>query len=261
MIDQMMDQAFPRIGLGMERYGAYISNNHLLKDQRSPAPGVLDALSLNINELKGKKVLDICIGQGNTILEGHQLGVDIYGIDLVPAFNPTPEERIASPQVAELIDKARLKLIDINSKYPGKIFAADGTSSLPFKDDFFDISYSHLGLPGYARSPEEAVNSLLEMIRVSKEKVAINPVWEDLHNKRDYLVCKSANGKFKFRLQDFLKSLDKYGVKFEPQIERFSGWETIESNIHIDCTRKNLAQLKIDHNAIIAQAKKYFKTD
>ncbi|MDP2632201.1 MAG: methyltransferase domain-containing protein [Candidatus Curtissbacteria bacterium] len=64
--------------------------------------------------------------------------------------------------------------------YPDRFKIADATEHMPFPDSSFDVVLACLSLPNYARNPQEVINSILEMIRVAKEKVVFTTSFPDI---------------------------------------------------------------------------------
>lgn len=86
-------------------------------------PGVLECLGLTFEELRGKKVLDVCTGGGKTVEEAREAGIKMYGVDIAPAIDINKEK---SSQIEDGNDFARRnvkktqrELLKVTRQYPG----------------------------------------------------------------------------------------------------------------------------------------------
>ncbi len=195
-----------------------------------------------MNDLKGKKLLDVGTGGGRVIEESRQVGLDIIGVDIIPAI---------SDQRAE---KARTDLEAVAKKYPGSIIGADATESLPFRDNSVDIVFSHLALPEYARSPKELAVSLLEMFRVARERVIITG--DDFQDKyyEGFTPFGTGTTQFEIAYESFLDFLVKnYGIKYRVIPATLS---RVIPAFDFDVTAKQLNKLKAENSTIIKEAER-----
>lgn len=209
------------------------STNRALTEGYAPGEGsILKILNLSLADLAGNKTLDVAVGRGNALKEALERGYDYYAVDIVPVI----------PQVNAITQRAYSYLQEINKQYPGRIIGADAAAALPFADSTFDLVMSCIGLPEYARNTEEAVNSILEMIRVSKGKVAF-----DAGLKGDEIV---RTKHLRFPLNKFLLFLKPYGIGYEikecthPQLIR-------TQSVHLDVSQKDAQKLTSDRQKII----------
>ncbi|OGG16857.1 hypothetical protein A3D77_00275 [Candidatus Gottesmanbacteria bacterium RIFCSPHIGHO2_02_FULL_39_11] len=159
-------------GYGLDQVRGIMTNRGIqreVKSDRRIIGGVFDYLGLSINELQGKKLLDVGTGGGKTVEESRELGLDITGVDIAPVISLKGEDEFSKQMVTDVQKELR----EVTRKYPNSVVGADATVALPFMDSSFDIVISHCALPGYARNPKELAVSILEMIRVAKERVVI----------------------------------------------------------------------------------------
>lgn len=209
----------------------------------SPAPterhlvdrgfGTLDLLSLSREEIEGKKVLDIGIGGGVAVGEALLAGMDVIGFDILPAYSIEDIRKIAQydERDAKIVIERTEMLKDLAKTNPSKIVAGDGTVSLPFTDDSFDIVTSTMALPGYAQTEAEAKRAINEMLRVARERV----VFSQWSSDKDGLFTYGIQGhEFKFDLFGYLDGLKDKGVFYKVKTAI-----TGDKSIHIDCSRKS----------------------
>lgn len=176
--------------------------------------GVFDLLGLTIDELRGKKILDVGTGGGRTLDESRRIGLDITGVDISPVISTVGQGKLVSDK--RMIEVAQSELRTVAETYPGSIVGSDATVALPFKDNSFDIVLSHLGLPGYSRSPKELATSILEMIRVAKERVVITGKSFEEGDSEGVSEVGTGGSEFNMAYKKFLDFLtEKYGIKIK----------------------------------------------
>lgn len=179
----------PEEGLKNRGYvtNRYLSNNLPptgdLCDERIKRSGlsvgikesVLDRLCLTEADLRGKCVLDVGTGGGRAYEQAMQnavtFGWDYYAIDLAHIVT---EKGFRDSRSALREQVAIDNLTRVIKQYPDHFRTADATRRIPFPDRSFDLVFSCIALPSYARNEQEAIRSIFEMIRVSRGKVVFN---------------------------------------------------------------------------------------
>ncbi len=211
------------------------TNKGLINENEGWRIGNLERLGLTLKKLEGKKILDVAIGGGNSIKEGVQLGLDIYGVDIIPALsleNKNEDEKL-------MIERRQRQLRSLASTTENRILAVDAGEALPFPDDYFDVSMSGHGLPGYARNPTEAVTSILEMIRVTKEEVVFNANWDE----KGLAELGSGKFEFSFPMLRFVEELMEYGITSFTTRPEENGLKGPQA-VHLDLANKDGQALK-----------------
>lgn len=221
--------------------------------------GYLDCLQISIDQLRGKKILDVGCGGGSSVKEALSQGLDYYGVDIIPAINTN--SRKPPNMSVEIFNLVRIKikqkqteLSKLIKEYPDRIIAVDAGKSLPFRDDSFDFVLSHLAMPGYTRNMNEVVISLLEMIRVAKGEVIFSGGWDDENEESNGLVSIGVEpDDFYFPLKSFLEDLKEFGINYKLLNSRKF---LSTSSLHIDISKKN-NQLMNDNRTLFVS--KYSK--
>lgn len=239
---------------GMDDYRGIMTNRGVLKEVGAVGNtigGVFDKLGLTIKELRGKKILDVGTGGGRTVDEARRFGLNVVGVDIAPIINTTgPGSDFDKSNVNSITDSLK----EVAKTHKDSIVGSDATVALPFRDMSFDIVFSHLGLPGYARNPREFAISILEMIRVAKQRVVISG--REFHESDAEGVHQVGPEKNDFRIayKKFLDLLENdYGLRVN--IIPASNLMSIPA-FHIDVTRKRGEKLKTDRSKIIQEAER-----
>lgn len=123
--------------------------------------GTLSYLDLIFDDLIDKRILEVAGGQGKTFEQAMQYGLDWWMID--PLLNLETEDDF----------KTNLLYLQSQSEYAARM-KTGVASQLPYPDKSFDITLSSWGIPLVCADGLDAQRSLLEMIRVTREKVVFN---------------------------------------------------------------------------------------
>lgn len=228
------------------------TNRGIRTDEHSmPGGSVMELLGLSTDELIGKKILDVGTGGGRAVEESRDIGLDVTGIEFVAGVSLKDEDQFDD---SELIRRARRELKGVAEKYPSSIIGADAAGGLPFKDNSFDVVYSNLALPGSARNPTELAISLLEMIRVAKERVVITDDTDNDEDMEGVTLIGIGDNQFRMAYRGFLDFLVKsYGVKL--RIIPKTG-EMYRSALDFDVTKKRAEKLNAERAEIIDEAER-----
>jgi len=211
--------------------------------------GILVELGLPLNNLVGKKVLEVCCGGGGAVKEARALGINYVGIDILPILK---EISLESPLVANTpVDKRTEQTTHVNNNINEKkkelidmaqtnaVIAGDATLTLPFAENAFDIVLSCLGLPDYATDSKGAITSILEMIRIAKEKVVISAGWNETNNPRGIIPIGVQPNDFSFRMKDLLDELKTYGIAYTLVKDE----KMPTPSVHIDVSAKDIKKI------------------
>ena len=173
--------------------------------------GVLELIGVGIEEIKGKRVLDVGVGGGSEVRQALEIGLDWYGTDILPLVDATSLTGVRKANVEEM----QRRFLALQKAYPGRFEAADFCSlRIPFHEDEFDIVLSVGALPGYAQTPREAMISLFNMIFVARERVVVNRGWNSDSNANGEVNLGTDESRFRFPMRDFLESLSEAGIKY-----------------------------------------------
>jgi len=156
---------------------------------------------------KGAKVLDVATGTGSQAFAFAKTGCKVTGIDLSE----------------DMLNIARKK-----NKYPDVRFRIADASSLPFKDQSFDICCISLGL--HEMPPAVMRKTLAEMARVTKVNGSLMVTdyslpENSIGRKIVYAICNLYESKYypEF-IKTNMKSLpEKSGFRIEKQLSIFRG--------------------------------------
>lgn len=141
----------------------------------------------------------------------------------------------------------------------------DAVDALPFRDDYFDVVISFAGLPGYARNPKEAVTSMLEMLRVAKERVVVQGSGFKEDDPEGAVSFGVKPYTFIFAFRTFLEFLKKFGISYEIKTQKvktsFKEYSTeVEvTSIHIDASGKDAHAFQLEGKKIIENADNYLR--
>lgn len=200
--------------------------------------GELDMWEMKIDHFVNKRVLSVGVGGGRDVEQGLEMGLDIYGVDVLPIFN---KKTSIDPFIQEGMNEYRARRLKaVGAKYPGRILASDAGQALPFADDSFDIVYSYCGMPGYSRTNKEAVVSILEMLRVAKTEVIFSG---NISDKADMGIQRWNHF---FPMKSFLVELNiSTGITYEGKRNKIIDF------IRIDLSRADKSRLSIATQGLI----------
>lgn len=178
-----------------------------------PGRGVFEILSIGMDDLAGKRVLDVGVGGGRALEHAMEVGLDYHGVDILPLVDAN---NLAENKRQNVLEMQR-RFLDTSEKFPGRLTAADFcTESIPFEDNSFDVVLSAKALPGYARDPNEARLAINNMIRLAREKVIINGGWNEKSNPSGLVYLGGGGGElFAFRMKEYLDSLSERGITYQ----------------------------------------------
>lgn len=183
----------------------YDSINFVGKDY-----GALKIVGLRLEDLQGKKILDVGTGGGASFAQAiNEFHLDYYALDILPAVNM----RLISRRKGALLQEMQNKLLSIVVNHPDRFKTADATKRIPYQDNTFDVVMSCLALPDYAQNAKEAIVSLYEMMRVSRELVACTSGWDPQKNPKGILSLGDLEP-FQFSMKMFLDDLSFYGISY-----------------------------------------------
>ncbi len=240
-------------GTGDDTPSAYVSNRSLSQDLK-PTSGeytrdgtVLEILGISLDDLRDKKILEVGIGGGMAFeqaqVHAKEFGWQYFGVDLAHLRGAVGFGIAA--QRRQLIAIGDLQsVIDI---YPDHFRAADATKEIPLPDDAVDICFSCLALPAYARHQAEAINSILEMIRVAREKVVFTIGTHSVdreHRIVEFGITDERNElrKFEMDLQSLFEELELARIEISFTETDFGNASHVVS-AHLDVSSKDTAAL------------------
>lgn len=148
--------------------------------------------------------------------------------------------------------------------HPGRIVCADAGEALPFRDDSFDTVLSCIAIPQYLRYPEQVTTSILEMIRVSAERVVFSQGeterYKSSRGLRDAEVFNhsfglSSTDTFYYSISNLLDYLGRYGITYSIRgsLVQKPNHTSLFTNYHIITEDKRSEDLKRDTAKIITQ--------
>lgn len=259
-MDTSSELSQQKSGYGLKEYRGVMTNTRGIRTTISKDgqinPGVYDSLVLPINELIGKKILDVGVGGGKSLEESRRSGLDVIGVEIAPTISVENDEDvdpIHKVDIKNVVLNTQNDLANIAEKYPGSIIGADATVALPFSDDSFDIVLSNLALPGYARNPKEVATSLLEMIRIAKERVVITGT-DFKEEDKEGIASFGSRPSFQMAYKEFLNYLtEKLGITYKvipPTPDRAN------PAFHFDLTSKKSDIILKERSNIIEMAEK-----
>lgn len=222
-----------------------------LTDDHATA-GELEYLGLKLEDLPEGRILDVGIGGGRSFLQALQLGIDIYAVDLALKARVGAMHPGALAQAREHIVLTSLRAI--KEKYPQRFVEADAAQRIPFADDYFSMVIACVSLPHYARNPHEAVNSIMEMIRVGRDSVVFTCNYASIPEGDQPLSIGIGDSKFRFRLAGFLNTLESYGIKLS--------WTRLKAFIvaaHLDISQKDKKRLNSERQLLLNSAQVYLE--
>lgn len=208
-------------------------------------PSVLEVLCLELDDIRSKQVLDVGIGGGRAFEQAQKNkdkhGWEYYGVEIAhvvrgPKFRPAAaafRESIAIRNLERLIQA-----------YPEYFRTADAAKQLPFPDNSMDIVLSAISLPNYARNSQEAITSILEMIRVSRNKVVFTTNIKDINDPGQLVELGVGKHRLKFAMKRLFDELVKVGVSYE--LRKMEPQELMPEGVvsaHLDVSNKNNPEL------------------
>lgn len=159
-----------------------MKNEGLWKEYAPTARGVdehVEDLGLNVNDLRGKKILDIGSGLNQLANELKGEGLDIVSLDPFYALSRNERESVYERGYEDGPEKLKELLDKLESSNPASQLVAGRSETLPFADESFDFIISHYGSPFYAENTEQIEFFFLELSRVLKRggESRIYPTW------------------------------------------------------------------------------------
>lgn len=213
--------------------------------------GILELLGMQIEDIAEKRVLDVGVGGGRALHQARKASIDYYAVDILPVVDPATAP---SDVAREITGQMQIELTRIAQEYPGRVFAVDATQRFPFRDNEFDVALSAVSMPNYARSPEGAIMSMLEMVRVSREKVVFCKAWHE-DNAYGLVSIGIEPYQFNFELKRFLELLGGFGINYS--ISDSHRIERVFRGTHLDLGNKNQKLLNSQQEAIVAAARDF----
>lgn len=213
-------------------------------------------LALRPTDLEGQSVLNVGVGYGVAMREILEMGIDVYGVDIIPRLDLSRMNKAR----ARMLEDARVSLEKLETDYPGHIKAADATQSLPYEDSSMDYVLASYSVPFYAHDAEEIVKSITEMVRVSRKKVAVTTGWDKEKNPEGII----RHGSFRhekglgFKYAKFLDELSECGVKWELKFVPGKGLgEQGGYCLHIDTSQKDNQKLAEKVNNMLESPERF----
>jgi len=229
-----------------EQYRGPITNRGLIKALNirdgSPCMGNLDFLGLRLSDLIGKKILDVGMGGGKTLDHALELGLNFFGLDILPLIDPTPLE----PMKRTAVLTQRAEYERVRNKYPDRVQAVNFCSAeVPYSSDEFDIVLSAVALPDYARSSKEAIYSILNMIKLAREKVVFHCGWNPDIDFSGGVILGNLPVLFRFGMKDFLEDLKSTtGITYALHKSNLPDLNPLLTNLTIDTRQKDTVALQ-----------------
>ncbi len=250
-------------GTGDDYASAYVSDRRLCEEFKPTVSEytkdgtVLEILGISLEDLRGKRILEVGIGGGQAFeqaqVHAKKFGWQYFGVDIAHLRGAVgfglvqQRQQLAISNLEEVIDS-----------YPNHFRAADATKEIPCLDDAVDVCLSCLALPAYARHQAEAINSILEMIRVAKEQVVFTigsrPIDDD-NRMVEFGITDERNGfkRFEMDLQSLFDELELCGIKINFTETDFGRASHVVS-AHLDVSSKERVALDV-------LRQKYLKTE
>lgn len=217
----------------IEKYRGPITNRGFttLYNKRDgiDSEGNLEFLKLTLPELDGKRLLNVGIGGGKALEHALELGLDCHGLDIVPLIDTSH----LTPERKSVVDVQAKEFERVRSLYPERVKAVDFcTPIIPYSTNEFDIVFSAVALPDYARTEKEASISLLNMIRLAAEKVVFHCGWNPSISENGLVALGSVPSLFTYRMKDFIdRVVAQAGItyKIDPPVNPQTSLTTIIS--------------------------------
>lgn len=204
--------------------------------------GNVDLLGLDLPELVGKKILDVGMGGGRTLKHALELGLDCYGVDILPLIDTTSLD----PAKKNVVIEQLAAYSEVQREFPSRVKAANFCSTdIPYTYDEFDVVFSAVALPDYARSTEEAEIAILNMICLAKEHVDFHCGWNPNVNHLGYVTLGTMPGLFQFEMKKFLDKLETLiGIQYILDIPTKEDANQLTTNIHLNTKNKRFTSLQ-----------------
>lgn len=200
----------------LEQYRGPITNRGLTTELNRrdgmDVVGNLDLLGIRLPDLFGKKILNVGIGGGRAVEHALECGLDCFGLDIVPLIDVEGLDLKRRAIVAEQMQE----FVTLQKRYPDRIQTANFCSKeIPYKPDEFDVVYSAVALPEQARTPTEAALSILNMVKVAKEKVLFHCGWNPEVTAAGIITLGNYPHLFNFRMKEFIENISaRTGISY-----------------------------------------------
>ena len=212
---------------------------------------VIDTLGITLDLLKGR-ILDVGTGGGRALEQALLLGKDIYGIDIALRARVCNAPVLGTSNIRQSLALENLQRVI--RQYPGRIKEADATVAIPFPDNHFDTVIACVSLPAYCRNSVEAITSILEMIRVSSDKVYFSANYPSVPSGGQKADLGVGATHFKFKLAQLLHDLKNQGIKFTwkevVNPSPYSDGKLVSA--HLDVTNKNNRKLSLFREQLLS---------
>ena len=120
-----------------------------------------------------------------------------------------------------------------------------------------DMVIAAISLPNYSRNPREAINSILEMIRVARNRVVFARGWDESSNSEGVVelgIGGLGGKKFSFRLRDLLTKLESFGISWKLHKGKNSLGVIEIVNVDLDVSGKDSRALRSQRSEFLATA-------
>jgi len=159
-----------------------MKNENLWKEYAPTARGAkehFEDLGLKLDDLRGKKILDIGSGLNQLANELKPLGIDIISLDPFYGLSREEREAIYKSGYEDGPEKLKELLDQLESENSSSSLVAGRSEALPFDDESFDLIISHYGSPFYAEDGEKVEKFFSEQSRVLKSggEARVYPTW------------------------------------------------------------------------------------
>jgi ubiquinone/menaquinone biosynthesis C-methylase UbiE len=137
-----------------------------------------DRLGLDVEVLKGKRILDVGCGPALFAIEATRLQLDVSSVDARVPYHPLP------PTMSVQEQEQYRQMVE------GKYIVKGRAQSLPFEDDSFDVVLAMQSVPAYLpRDDAVRDETMSEMLRVLAPggEVRLFPVGQDKEASDAYL--------------------------------------------------------------------------
>lgn len=201
----------------LEQYRGPITNRGLTtalnRRDGTNIVGNLDMLGIGLPELVGKKILNVGIGGGKAVEHALECGLNCFGIDILPLIDITGLDAMKKAVVTEQM----AEYTKVQQRFPERIRAANFCrQDIPYDTDEFDVVFSAVALPEQARTPTEAAISILNMVKVAKEKVVFHCGWNPSITEAGIVTLGIYPWVFNFGMKAFVEGMTaRTGVSYE----------------------------------------------
>lgn len=237
----------------LEKYRGPITNRGLTtsfnRRDGIDSMGNLELLRLTLPELVGKKILNVGIGGGKALEHALELGLDCYGLDILPSIDVTGLDLMKRAVVEEQLHEFER----VRALYPERVKAVDFCASeIPYTANEFDVVFSAVALPDYARSEREAALSILNMMKLAQEKVIFHCGWNPIVSQSGLVTLGTVPGLFMFRMKDFLDGVaSKTGISYDLIPSPDSRTNSLTSILTIHTTDKDNQALQLAYSEFV----------